>query len=319
MPAFSDVELVRLLAPLDALRTCVECPHECKADRASAKLGVCKSGTGFSVGSICAHRGEEPVISGPDGICNIFFTRCNVQCVYCQNWQISRTKADIAESRYDLADVIDQIERSLDSGCQAVGFVSPSHYIPQVRVIINALKARGRDPIFVYNTSGYDKAETIRSFEDSVHVYLPDLKYMDNRLAKAYSDTGDYVEHATAALKEMFRQKGANIYCDDHGRIQFGMVIRHLVLPGQVENSKAVLRWIAEELSPNVHISLMSQYHPTPAVAAHPELGRTLRAEEYQEVLDEFQRLGFHRGWVQELSSPQAYRPDFTFDHPFER
>jgi putative pyruvate formate lyase activating enzyme len=144
------------------------------------------------------------------------------------------------------------------------------------------------------------------------------MKYMDNRLAKVYSDTPDYVENATAAIKEMYRQKGANIYLNDDGSIQFGLIVRHLVIPGQVENSRAVLRFIAEELSPNVHVSLMSQYHPIPATEGHPRLGRTLYKEEYEQVLDEFDRLGFHRGWVQQLDSPLNYRPDFTFDHPFE-
>lgn len=315
---FDEAAWQRLLAPLEHLRDCTQCPRNCHADRASDRLGYCQSGMEFSVGSICAHRGEEPVISGPNGICNIFFTHCNMQCVYCQNWQISRRHTPVTDSRLELNQIIAQIEAILDQGAKAVGFVSPSHFIPQVRVIIAALKELGRAPIFVYNTSSFDKKETIASFEEHIQVYLPDLKYLDNRLAKAYSDTPDYVEHATAAVREMFRQKGANIYCDDDGCILFGMIIRHLVIPGQIENSKAVLRWIAEELSPDVHVSLMSQYHPTPAVSGHPRLGRLLHADEYAEVVEEFEQLGFHRGWVQELNSPQNYRPDFTQDHPFE-
>jgi putative pyruvate formate lyase activating enzyme len=297
---------------------CIQCPRECKADRQSANLGYCRSTSGFSISSICAHRGEEPVVSGKHGICNIFFTHCNMQCVYCQNWQISRRDADVSPDDMTLPQVVADIEAILDQGATAVGFVSPSHFIPQVLEITEALHNRGRRPVYVYNTNGYDKTETIASLENLMHVYLPDLKYMDNHLASAYSDTPDYVETATAAVKEMFRQKGANIYLDDSDSIQFGMIIRHLVLPGQVENSKAVLRFIAEELSPDVHISLMSQYHPTPAVADDPNLGRTLLREEYEEVLDEFERLGFHRGWVQELGSPLSYRPDFRHEHPFE-
>ena len=315
---FTSADWQTLLEPLEVLKSCTQCPRQCKADRTSDRLGYCNSGLEFAIGSICAHRGEEPVISGRNGICNIFFMHCNMQCVYCQNWQISRTTTSLETVKLELTEVIAQIERQLEGGCKAVGFVSPSHYIPQVRVIINALKLRGRNPVFVFNTSSYDRVETIRSFEESIQVYLPDLKYMDNRLAKAYSDTPDYVEHATAAIKEMFRQKGSNIYVDDDGSIEIGLIIRHLVIPGQMENSKAVLRFIAEELSPKVHVSLMSQYHPIPATASHPRLGRTLQQDEYEQVLDEFDRLGFHRGWVQELDSPLNYRPDFTFDHPFE-
>jgi putative pyruvate formate lyase activating enzyme len=316
--SFTTEQWQELLAPLEVLKNCTQCPRGCKADRSSDKLGYCNSGLEFAIGSVCAHRGEEPAISGRDGICNIFFMHCNMQCVYCQNWQISRTTSSLDTVRVELTDLIGQIEKVLDSGSKAVGFVSPSHYVPQVRVIINALALRGRTPVYVFNTSSYDRVETIRSFEGIIQVYLPDLKYMDNRLAKAYSDTPDYVEHATAAIKEMYRQKGANIFVDDDGTIELGLVIRHLVIPGQVENSKAVLRFIADELSPNVHVSLMSQYHPIPATAGHPRLGRTLIQDEYEQVLDEFDRLGFHRGWVQELDSPLNYRPDFTFDHPFE-
>ncbi|MFZ1685364.1 MAG: radical SAM protein [Candidatus Zixiibacteriota bacterium] len=315
---YSPEQWRQLLQPLEVLKNCTQCPRQCNADRTGDKLGYCKSGLEFAIGSICAHRGEEPVIAGKHGICNIFFMHCNMQCVYCQNWQISRTHTSLETARLELSDVIARIESVLDQGPTSVGFVSPSHYIPQVRVIIEALKLRGRNPVFVFNTSSYDRVETIRSFEDSINVYLPDLKYMDNRLAKAYSDTPDYVENATAAIKEMYRQKGGNIYLNDDGSIQFGLIIRHLVIPGQMENSKAVLRFIAEELSPNVHVSLMSQFHPIPATEGHPRLGRTLYKEEYEQVLDEFDRLGFHRGWVQQLDSPLNYRPDFTFDHPFE-
>lgn len=316
---FTPTQWREIMQPLDVLSNCTQCPRNCKADRTGQKLGYCNSGIEFSIGSICAHRGEEPVISGKHGICNIFFTRCNMQCIYCQNWQISRRNATIEENKLELTGIVSRTEALLDSGCTAVGFVSPSHFIPQVRVIMKALTIRGRTPVYVFNTSSYDKVETIQSLEEQIAVYLPDLKYMDNRLAGAYSDTPNYVEHATAALKEMFRQKGANIYLDDDGSIQWGLVIRHLVIPGQVENSKAVLRWIADELSPDVHISLMSQYHPIPAVAGHPRLGRFLHPEEYEQVLEEFDQLGFHRGWVQEMDSPLNYRPDFTYSHPFER
>jgi putative pyruvate formate lyase activating enzyme len=141
---------------------------------------------------------------------------------------------------------------------------------------------------------------------------------MDAALAKEFSVASDYVEVATEALRAMYAQTGSEIDLDEEGSIVRGLIIRHLVLPGYVENSKEVLRWIARELSPDVHISLMSQYHPTPAVARHPKLGRCLYREEYEEVVDEFERLGFYRGWVQELDSPASYRPDFEKDHPFE-
>ncbi len=219
----------------------------------------------------------------------------------------------------ELRDVIAKIETILDTGCKSVGFVSPSHFIPQVQVIMKALKALGRNPVYVFNTSSYDKVETIKAFDGEMQVYLPDLKYMDEALCRKYSDTPNYPEIACAAIKEMFYQKGSNIRLDDDGLIESGLIIRHLVMPGQIENSKAVLRWIANELSPSVHVSLMAQYRPTYRVAKSPTLGRYLHPEEYAEVVEEFENLGFYRGWVQELDAPDNYTPDFVYEHPFER
>lgn len=305
-------------APLDQLADCVCCPRNCHANRLEGKFGYCNSGSGFAIGSICAHRGEEPPIMGSHGICNIFFSRCNMGCLYCQNWQISRTRGPILEENLSLETVVNRIESILDQGCKTVGFVSPSHFIPQVQVIINALKFRNRKPVFVFNTSSYDKVQAIQSFEGHMDVYLPDLKYLDSRTARETSDTPDYPEIAKAAIREMYRQKGANVYLGDDGYIESGLIIRHLVLPGQVDNSIAVLRWIADELSPGVHVSLMSQYHPTARVANHPLLSRKVTAEEYGAVIEESERLGFYRGWTQHLSSPENYRPDFHYNHPFE-
>jgi putative pyruvate formate lyase activating enzyme len=310
--------MAAIRAPLDVLHDCTCCPRECHADRFSHELGYCRSGAGFAIGSICAHRGEEPVISSRHGICNIFFTGCNMQCLYCQNFQISRQRRQPGEKTHTLPEIVRKVERLLREGSHAVGFVSPSHFVPQLRVIIAELKARGEDPVFVYNTSSYDKADTIRSLDEIIGVWLPDLKYLDESLARMYSDAHGYPEIACAAIREMFRQKGSGIRLDDRGRILSGLIIRHLVLPGRVNNSKRVLRWIAEELSPSVHVSLMSQYHPTPQVANDPQLARTVSATEYDEVLEELERLGFYRGWTQDLDSPVGYRPDFNRDHPFE-
>lgn len=297
---------------------CRCCPRDCGIDRTRGDRGYCHTGDDAMVSSVCAHRGEEPVISGTHGICNVFFAHCNLQCIYCQNYQISRN-----DTRHhplnSVEEVVAEIERVLDRGARGVGFVSPSHYVAAMLKIIAELKRRGHAQKLVFNSNGYDRAELIGSLEDTIDVYLPDLKYMNAELGREFSDVPDYPEVATAAIREMFRQKGSNLRLDDDGVIECGMIIRHLVLPGQVENSRAVLRWIADELSPAVHISLMSQYYPTPGVCDHPALGRTLRAEEYEEVVDEFERLGFYRGWVQELGSPHSYRPDFDEAHPFER
>jgi putative pyruvate formate lyase activating enzyme len=167
------------------------------------------------------------------------------------------------------------------------------------------------------NTNSYDKVEALRSLEGLVDIYLPDLKYMDEALAARYSGAADYPQVAAAALREMFRQKGSNLLLNGDGRAESGLIIRHLVLPGHVENSKRCLRFIAEELSPAIHLSLLAQYQPTPATAGDPDLGRRLRPEEYEQVLEEMERLGFYRGWTQELDSAENYVPDFRRRHPF--
>jgi putative pyruvate formate lyase activating enzyme len=221
--------------------------------------------------------------------------------------------------KVDLEEVIRQVTAILDSGINRVGFVSPSHFIPQVKIIIQCIHSLGYKPVWVFNTNGYDKPETLRSLEGIIDVYLPDFKYMEDDLAFEYSDAPGYPEVAMRALKEMFRQKGSALHVDNDGVATSGMIIRHLVLPGHKENSLKVLRFIAEELSSKLHISLMSQYYPTPRVSCHPELKSTVSREEYDAVTEELDHLGMVNGWVQELSSSSHYQPDFERDHPFHQ
>ena len=312
------LNLTELLIPLEELHACRICPRNCNADRFSRKLGYCKADASFSISSIFAHQGEEPAISGDKGICNIFFTNCNLQCIYCQNHQISCNSLDYSVNKMKLEEVLNQIVSILTKGINHVGFVSPSHYIPQVKVIVNSLRALGLNPVFVYNSNGYDTMESIRSLEPFIDVYLPDYKYADAEMGRKYSDVKDYPSVALSALKEMYRQKGSLLPLNDEGYATRGLIIRHLVLPGHPQNSINVLRNIASELSNELHISLMAQYYPTYQVKDHEILGRTLKFREYQKVVDELEYLGFENGWVQELSSHESYRPDFEAEKPFE-
>jgi putative pyruvate formate lyase activating enzyme len=303
---------------LEPLRNCRLCPRNCGADRFNASLGYCKSDASFYISSICIHRGEEPPISGPNGICNIFFGHCNLQCVYCQNHQISDNTDVFAARAWELKDVLREIIKCLDAGCKGVGFVSPSHFVPQFRIIVQALRDLGLNPPIVFNSNGYDSVETLKDIEDLVDVWLPDFKYLSPDLSEKYSDAKNYPEVASKALREMYRQKGSSLITDKDGVAESGIIIRHLVLPGHVQNSIDVLRFIAEEISTSIHISLMSQYHPTFAVHNSPPLNRLLYQEEYFQVVDEFYRLGFRNGFVQDLDSYESYRPDFDREHPFE-
>jgi putative pyruvate formate lyase activating enzyme len=300
------------------LKNCILCPRECRVNRLKEETGYCGMDAGLNIASICIHRGEEPVISGTDGICNIFFAGCNLHCIYCQNYEISHTKHLIRDSRIDIDTVLHQITDILSKGITTVGFVSPSHMVPQVKAIIKGLNLQGFKPITVYNTNSYDKYETIKSLSGLIDIYLPDYKYVTPELASEFSDASDYPKVALKAIKEMYYQKGSALRVDENGRAENGMLIRHLVLPGHAEESKKVLRSIAEELSTGVHISLMSQYHPTSLVRNHPILNRTIYKAEYESVVAAMEELGFRNGWVQDMDSYQNYRPDFSRENPFE-
>jgi len=297
---------------------CTLCPRECRVNRFKGETGYCGMNAGLNIASICIHRGEEPSISGINGICNIFFSGCNLHCLYCQNHEISRSSMVVGNAGMELSIVLDHIEKILSKGISSVGFVSPSHVVPQVKAIIKGLNSRGLKPITVYNTNSYDKLETIRSLSGLIDVYLPDYKYVTPEVASEYSDAPDYPAVALRAIKEMYYQKGSTLSVDENGRAENGMLIRHLVLPGHIEESRKVLRSIAEELSTGVNLSLMSQYHPTSFVSNHPVLNRSLSKSEYDAVVDAMEDLDFRNGWVQDMDSYQNYLPDFRKENPFE-
>lgn len=301
---------------MDDLKNCRLCPRKCGTDRTTVASGYCRSGSGYYIGAITLHHGEEPVISGPGGICNVFFSNCNLRCQYCQNHQISGCYGNSAGVYMTLDAVINEITGYLDTGVPSVGFVSPSHCIPQMVNIIEALHARDYHPVIIMNSNAYDAVSTLERLEGLVDVYLPDFKYMDANLAGLYSGATDYPAVAMASVREMLRQKGTTLRIDN-GYAVSGLIIRHLVLPGHKENSIAVLEAIADHLSTDIHISLMSQYYPAGRFVGHPIMGRPISSQEYEEVIQTFEKLGFHRGWVQELQSHQNYRPDFLNEDPF--
>jgi putative pyruvate formate lyase activating enzyme len=302
-----------LLYP-DSLKDCAICPRNCGIDR-SKKAGYCGTDDGFSISSVFIHRGEEPVISGPKGICNVFFTGCNLGCIYCQNFQISRP--DSPKHKMELDELIERISEILNQGIEAVGFVSTSHVVPQIIAIINALHSKGLRPIIVYNTNAYERPETIKQLEGLVDVYLPDFKYISPALAMEYSGAADYPYYAGLVLKEMYRQKGSTLFTNAQGQAESGILIRHLVLPGHADESIKVLRYIAEEISCGLHLALMSQYYPCDKAIGHSIIGRELNKKEYKLVVDEMHRLGFRNGFIQSMDSSMSYRPDFDDFEPF--
>ncbi len=300
------------------IQCCHICPHDCKVNRHDKLAGYCRSGSLCSVASICAHTGEEPAISGEKGICNVFFAGCNMQCVYCQNHEISHNTDIALYKQMTPQEVACQIIEMLPHCENRVGFVSPTHYVPQVIETIDYIRFFGANPVFVYNSNGYELPETLKLLDGKIDVYLPDFKYSDASLGKKLSGVANYPDIAIKAIKEMYRQKISLLLQDDEsGLAESGLIIRHLVLPGFIEQSIEALRLIAENISTAVHISLMSQYYPPYEIAGFPSLNRTLHKDEYKQVVDALYQLGFHKGWVQELASAYHYRPHFFGEHPF--
>ena len=277
---------------------------------------------------MCVHRGEEPPLNP---IVNVFFTHCNLQCIYCQNWQISGKGGSlkVKGERYSVDALADAItshlwlhkvaDHSSPLTSNIIGFVTAAHYADQLPAIVEAVRQRGYEPTVVYNSGGYESVETLRSLEGLVDVYLPDLKYMDSGLAARYSHAADYPEVAAAALMEMKRQVGGGLITGDDGIACRGMIVRHLVLPGATDNSLQCLEWLADHFNPfTLHLSLMAQYFP-PRTGLPAPLDRTLTADEYAAVTARAEELGFTEGWVQELEARNNYRPDFDKkDNPFE-
>ncbi len=301
-----------------ALQACRLCPRNCGTDRFSGATGSCGVDAAIRLASVCIHRGEEPAVSGKNGICNLFFTGCNLSCSFCQNHQISCKSAGMGSPARTPAEVLGMIGQQLAGGSRAVGFVSPTHVFPQARVLLSALKDKDPGIITVWNSNAYEYPEKLEKLEGLVDLYLPDYKYHSPELGARYSGVRDYPERALAALREMYRQKGSTLLCDEEGQAGAGLIIRHLVLPGHADDSIRVLETIAGELSTRVAVSLMSQYYPPLREPGRPVPAGRLNREEYEQVVDAFRAIGFSKGWTQEPDSASHYQPDFGQDHPFE-
>ncbi|OGN94715.1 MAG: radical SAM protein [Chloroflexi bacterium RBG_13_51_18] len=311
-------ELERRAKALEArLAACDICPRECGANRIKGKVGKCNSGLLPIISSFCAHHGEEPVLSGSRGSGTIFFGNCNMRCVYCQNYQISQSPGIQKNNKVStqvLAERMLYIQDELH--CHNINLVTPSHFVPQiVRALINAVPMGLRLPL-VYNTSSYDSVKTLKELDGVVSIYLADIRYASNELARKYSRARNYVDNARAAISEMQRQVG-DLVVDEDGIAQKGLIIRHLILPGGIAGSEDSLRWLVGEVSPRVAVSVMSQYYPTHRSYKFKELNRKILPQEYQDVVDLVEKLGIENGWLQGVTSTESYRPDFTDEKPF--
>ena len=281
---------------LESLEKCTICPHECKVNREIGQIGRCKSKDTVKVALYSTHNFEEPCISGKKGSGTVFFSNCNLNCVFCQNYEISQQGKGKEISIEELANIF-LIQQ--EKGVENINLVTPTSYVPQIIEAIKIAKNKGLKLPIVYNTNGYEKVETLKMLEGYIDIYLPDFKYSDNLLAKRLSKVDNYFEIITKALKEMHRQTG-KVEFNNSGTMQKGMIIRHLVLPNHILNSRRVLKWINDNMN-DVYVSVMAQYFPTYRAKEIEDINRKLTKKEYEEIENYLYRLNLENGYIQEL------------------
>lgn len=298
------------------LSACTVCPRDCGNDRLSGVLAACASGADPVVSAHTPHFGEEPCLSGTRGAGNIFFGNCNLRCVYCQNFQISQDYAVQKRNTISVERLAEMALELQERGCHNIGFVSPTHFAPQMAKAILLAARRGLRLPVVYNTNAYDSVEVLRLLDGVVDIYLPDFKYADSAAGWLYSKVPDYAERSRAALVEMYRQKGSRLEIGEDGLLKSGLLVRVLVLPENVAGVSDSLAWMAETLSPRVAISLMAQYYPIHRAADNEKyraLSRSITAAEWGDALAALESNGFSHGFEQELeTASKYYRPDFN-------
>ena len=278
------------------LEKCTICPHKCGIDR-TKYVGRCKSTDKIKIALYSTHNFEEPCISGERGSGTIFFSNCNMNCIYCQNYEISQLGKGKEITIEELADIM---IKQQEKGVENINLVTPTSYALHIIEAIKQAKKKGLHIPIVYNTNGYESIGTLKKLEGYIDIYLPDLKYYYNELGKKYSNVENYFNIATEAIKEMYRQVGTPIL-NENGIMQKGLMIRHLILPNQIENSKDILKWIKENIDNKVYVSIMAQYFPTYRAKDVDGLNRKLTQPEYEEIENYLYELELENGYIQEL------------------
>ncbi|MCL6590066.1 MAG: radical SAM protein [Firmicutes bacterium] len=284
------------------LANCELCPRNCHVDRTKGQLGFCNAGYLPKVARVATHHWEEPPISGERGSGTIFFSHCNLKCCYCQNYQISHEGFGKEITIPELAQKFLFLQ---SQGAHNINLVTGACYVPQIAQAINIARAIGLAVPVIYNTSAYEKVETLQLLEGLVNVYLPDLKYIDPELGKTYSGAANYFAIASSAIQEMVRQCGP-VKLDENGLIRSGVLVRHLILPSATADSIRCLEWIKYNLPKDVYLSLMAQYLPLFKAKDHPPLNRRITEAEYNLVVDKAVDLGFEEGFIQDLDAASA-------------
>jgi putative pyruvate formate lyase activating enzyme len=301
MTDFSREKKIALLeertpGALKSLDDCVVCPRECHVNRSAGSLkGICGVDSRLKVSSANLHFGEEPPISGVRGSGTIFFSGCNLKCVFCQNYPLSQLRHGDYITIDNLADMMLNLQ---ERGAHNINLVTPSHYVPQIMAGLLSACKRGLTLPIVYNSSGYDKVETLKLLDGIIEIYMPDMRYASKDSARCFSSAADYPEVNRAAIKEMYRQVG-ELVLDENEIATQGLLVRHLVLPENIAGSEEVFRFLANEISPDTYVSLMSQYFPAHKALSMEKVNRRIVNSEYQAALDAFERAGLGNGFIQ--------------------
>lgn len=293
---------------VEKLQCCTLCAHNCKVNRLDGKIGRCKCLDKVKIALCSLHRFEEPCISGKNGSGTIFFSNCNFNCIYCQNYEISQQSKG---KYYSVEELSDLFLLQQEKGAHNINLVTPTMYAYQIIDALKIAKQKGLNIPVIYNTNSYDNVETIKALNGYVDVYLPDLKYYNDEIGKKYSNVNHYFETATEAIKEMINQVGAPIF-NEEGLIQKGVIIRHLVLPGHLLNTKNILKWIKNNIDENIYVSIMAQYFPTYKSNEDEYLCRQLTKKEYNEIGKYLYTLDFKNGYIQDLGTcEESFVPKF--------
>lgn len=281
----------RIQSSEEILRDCTLCPRECRVDRTAGEKGFCETGDKPFISSWNAHFGEEAPLVGQRGSGTIFFTRCNLGCLFCQNWTISHTGEGDIYSFQDLAGIMLSLQKR---GCHNINLVTPTHQVPAILCALQLAINMGLKVPIVYNCGGYESVETLKILDGVVDIYMPDLKYADPDSAMKYSQARDYPSVARAAVKEMHRQVG-DLVTDKRGIALRGLLVRHLVLPGGVAGTEEIVRFLAEEISPNTYTNIMAQYYPCYQAGKYPPLDRRLTDDEHKKAVKAAKEAGLKR------------------------
>ncbi len=290
------------------LASCHLCPRNCGVNREQGQIGYCRETAEIMAARAALHMWEEPCISGEKGSGAVFFSGCAMQCVFCQNHNIAAAKAGKRISVERLSEIFLELEKK---GAANLNLVTAGHYVPQVVKALKMAREQGMSIPVVYNSSGYEKVETLRMLEGYVDVYLPDFKYWYEETGRRYSNAPDYRETAMEALVEMFRQTGEFVF-NEEGYLIRGMVVRHLVLPEHIEEAKQIIHYLYRTYGDRIFISILNQYTPLPQVKDYPELTRKLTEAEYDEVVEDAISIGVENGFIQEGgTAEESFIPEF--------